>query len=164
MSGLLDRINAWLASLLGARAPTRDVGRRGRRVVLLVLALLVLPSIPPPMPLKSASNASALTWPGCRASLASCGQRGPQMPPRNHWSLSWIKPPGLPDLLPRFAIHSRAALVVSDTARVCAVRRDRGGVADLAQRHGLIVESATPWIVPRASGVVNASLIMRKGA
>ena len=83
---------------LGARAPTTW---RGGAIVLLVLALLVLP-------LYSAANAaekrvesaSALTWPGCRASLASCAQQGPAevCPPRSHWSLSWIKPPGLPEL------------------------------------------------------------------
>ena len=112
MSGLLDRIHAWLASL-SEREHRLVTWGGAAAVVLLVLALLVLP-------LYSAANAAEKRVERKRTDLAwmqsvagELRAAGPQMPPRNHWSLSWIKPPGLPDLLPGFAIHSRAALVVS---------------------------------------------------
>lgn len=159
----MDRINAWLASL--SEREHRLVTWGGTAaVVLLVFALLVLP-------LYSAANTAE------------------KRVERKRTDLAWMQSVAgeLRTAGPADASAQSLVVIVDQTARaagLAAALRDTqpsgtggirirlesapfdvivGWVADLAQRHGLIVESAT---VDRTSrvGVVNASLIMRKGA
>jgi general secretion pathway protein M len=163
MSGLLDRINAWLASL-SEREHRLVTWGGATAVVLLVLTLLVLP-------------------------LYTAASGAEKRVERKRTDLAWMQSVAgeLRAAGPADASAQSLVLIVDQTARaagLAAALRDTqpsgtggirirlesapfdvivGWVADLAQRHGLIVESAT---VDRTSrvGVVNASLIMRKGA
>lgn len=163
MNALTVKISTWLATL--SERERRLVTWGGSAaVVVLVLALLVLP-------LYSAAN----------------GAEGRVERKRN--DLAWMQSVAgeLRAAGPADASAQSLVLIVDQTARsagLAGALRDTqpsgtggirirlesapfdvivGWVADLAQRHGLIVESAT---VDRTSrvGVVNASLIMRKGA
>jgi general secretion pathway protein M len=163
MSGLMDRINAWLASL-SEREHRLVTWGGATAVVLLVLTLLVLP-------------------------LYTAASGAEKRVERKRTDLAWMQSVAgeLRAAGPADASAQSLVVIVDQTARaagLAAALRDTqpsgtggirirlesapydvivGWVADLAQRHGLIVESAT---VDRTSrvGVVNASLIMRKGA
>jgi general secretion pathway protein M len=163
MSELMDRIHAWLASLSERERQLVTWGGAAA-AVLLILALLVVP-------LYSAANSAEKRVERKRSDLA--------------WMQSVA--PELREAGPSDASGQSLVLIVDQTARAAGLTsslRDTqpsgtggirirlesapfdviiGWVADLAQRHGLIVESAT---VDRTStvGVVNASLILRKGA
>jgi general secretion pathway protein M len=163
MSDLMDRINAWLASLSEREHQLVTWGGTAA-AVLLVLVLLVLP-------------------------LYSAAGGAEKRVERKLSDLAWMQSVAgeLRAAGPADASAQSLVVIVDQTARaagLAASLRDTqpsgtggirirlesapfdvivGWVTDLGQRHGLIVESAT---VDRTSrvGVVNASLIMRKGA
>ncbi len=163
MNALTVRISTWLATL--SEREHRLVTWGGTAaVVVLVFALLVLP-------------------------LYSAASGAEKRVERKRSDLAWMQSVAgeLRAAGPADASAQSLVVIVDQTARaagLAASLRDTqpsgtggirirlesapfdvvvGWVADLAQRHGLIVESAT---VDRTSrlGVVNASLIMRKGA
>jgi general secretion pathway protein M len=160
---LTVRISTWLATLSERERQLVTWGGAAA-VVLLILALLIVP-------LYSAANGAE------------------KRVERKRNDLAWMQSVAgeLRSAGPADASGQSLVLIVDQTARAAGLTsslRDTqpsgtggirirlesapfdvivGWVADLAERHGLVVESAT---VDRTSrvGVVNASLIMRKGA
>lgn len=162
MNALWYRINAWLASL--AERERRLVVSGGIAALVLLFLVLVV------MPLYSAAN------------------RAEQRVERKRSDLAWMQSVAgeLHAAGPAQSASQSLVLIVDQTARtagLAAALRDTqpsgtGGIrvrlesapfdvmvawlADLSQHQGLVIESAT---VDRtsATGIVNASLIMRKG-
>ena len=163
MNALTVRISTWLASLSERERRLVSWGGIGA-AVLLIVGLLILP-------LYTAANSAE------------------SRVERKRRDLAWMRTvaPELREAGPAAASGQSLVLIVDQTARAAGLAgslRDTqpsgtGGirirlesapfdvivawVADLAQRQGLVVESATVDRTPR-TGVVNASLIMRKGA
>ena len=163
MNALTARVSTWLASLSERERRLVSWGGVGA-AVLLIVGLLVLPLY------TAASSAESRVE-------------------RKRNDLAWMRTvaPELSQAGPAAASGQSLVLIVDQTARSAGLAsslRDTqpsgtGGirirleaapfdviiawVADLAQKQGLVVESATVDRTAR-NGVVNASLIMRKGA